>query len=100
MSEAAAAAPPAAGSKPLGSYRGIGKIILLSIVTLSIYYFVWVWKTYNEVKRYRGQGVGGFGGFLLLFVLVSTFLLPSYVGKLYQEDGQRAPISGWSGFWN
>src|SRR5204862_265663 len=31
--------------------------------------------------------------------LVSVFLLPSYVGKLYQEDGQRAPTSGWSGFW-
>jgi hypothetical protein len=100
MSEAAAAAPPAAGSQPLGTYRGIGKVILLTIVTLLIYYFVWVWKTFNEVKRYRGQGVSGFAGFLLLFVLVSTFLLPSYVGKLYQEDGQRAPISGWSGFWS
>ena len=99
MSEAAAAAPPAAGSRPLGSYRGVGKVILLTIVTIGIYGIVWMWKTFNELKRYRGQGVSGFVGFLLMLVIVGIFLLPSYVGKLYQEDGQRAPISGWSGFW-
>jgi hypothetical protein len=100
MSEAAAAAaPPAAGSRPLGSYRGVGKVILLTIVTIGIYGIVWMWKTFNELKRYRGQGVSGFVGFLLMLVIVGIFLLPSYVGKLYQEDGQRATISGWSGFW-
>ncbi len=100
MSEAAAApAPAAAGAKPLGSYRGTGKVILFTIITLGIYGMVWAWKTYNELKRYRGQGVGGFAGFLLWFIYVTPFLLPSYVGKLYTEDGQRSPISGWSGFW-
>ena len=100
MSEAAsAAAPSAAGSRPLGTYRGIGKLIVFTLITLGIYAIVWQWKTFNQLKAYRGQGVSGFVGFLLSFVLVSVFLLPSYVGKLYQEDGQRAPISGWSGFW-
>src|SRR4051794_16868804 len=99
MTEAAAAAPAAAGARPLGTYRGIGKTIIFTIITLGIYGIVWAWKNYNELKRYRGQGVSGFVGFLLFFVFVSMFLLPSYVGKLYQEDGQRAPISGWSGFW-
>ena len=95
MSEAAAAAAPptAAGTRPLGTYRGIGKTIVFTLITLGIYAIVWQWKTFNELKRYRGQGVSGFVGFLLGFVLVSVFLLPSYVGKLYQEDGQRAPIS-------
>ncbi len=51
----------------------------------------------QALPRARG---GGFAGFLLGFVLVSTFLLPSYVGKMYHEDGQQnAPVSGWSGFW-
>ena len=100
MTEApAAAAPAAAGDKPLGTYRGVGKTILFTIITLGIYAIVWQWKTFNELKRCRGQGVGGGAGFLLSFIAVSLFLLPSYTGKLYQEDGQRAPISGWSGFW-
>lgn len=95
----AAAAPPAATTGPLGRYRGVGKTIVFALITLGIYAIVWQWKTFNELKRYRGKGVSGFAGFLLSFVIVSLFLLPSYVGKLYQEDGQRAPISGWSGFW-
>jgi uncharacterized protein DUF4234 len=100
MSEAAAVAPPAVASgKPLGNYRGSGKVILFTLITLGIYAIVWQWKTFNELKRYRGQGVGGGVGFLLSFIAVSLFLLPSYVGKLFAEDGQRAPISGWSGFW-
>ena len=98
MTEAAAAAP-AASTKQLGTPRGVGKVILLGIITLGIYIIIWQWKTFNELKRYRGQGVGGGVGFLLSFVLVSLFLLPSYVGKAYQEDGQNAPITGWSGFW-
>jgi Domain of unknown function (DUF4234) len=100
MSEAAAASPPAASAKPLGKPRGIGITIVLTIVTLGIYMIVWVWKSYNELKRYRGQGVGGLAGFLLVLVIVSYFLLPSYVGKLYQEDGRTPPITGWSGLWN
>lgn len=51
------------------------------------------------MKAYRGQGVGGFAGFLLSFVVVSVFLLPSYIGKMHQEDGQEARVTGWSGFW-
>ena len=100
MSEAAAAeAPATTGSAALGTPRGVGKVILLSIITLGIYSLFWIYKTFKEVKEYRGQGVGGLGGLLLAFVIVSTFLLPSYVGKAYQEDGKNAPITGWSGFW-
>ena len=98
MTEAAAAAP-AASTKQLGTPRGVGKTILLGIITLGIYIIIWQWKTFNELKRYRGQGIGGGVGFLLSFIAVSLFLLPSYVGKAYQEDGQNAPITGWSGFW-
>src|SRR3954464_13212476 len=99
MTEAAAAAAPAASTKQLGTPRGVGKVILFGIITLGIYIIIWQWKTFNELRTYRGQGVGGFAGFLLSFIAVSLFLLPSYVGKAYQEDGQNAPITGWSGFW-
>jgi len=36
----------------------------------------------------------------LCLILVGYFLLPSYVGKMYEEDGQsNPPVSGVSGFW-
>ena len=51
MSEAAAAAAPptAAGTRPLGTYRGIGKTIVFTLITLGIYAIVWQWKTFNEL---------------------------------------------------
>jgi hypothetical protein len=99
MSEAAvpAAAPV---SRPIGSVRGIGLAIVLFIVTLGLYGLYWYPVNFSDVKRYRGQGVGGLGGFLLLFVVVSPFLLPAYVGRMYKEDGQENPVSGWTGLWN
>ena len=99
MSEAAVpAAAPA--SRPVGSVRGIGLAIVLFIVTLGLYGLYWYPVNFSDVKRYRGQGVGGLGGFLLLFVAVSPFLLPAYVGRMYKEDGQENPVSGWTGLWN
>jgi len=87
-------------NRPLGQPRGVGKVILLTIVTLGIYGLVWEYKCYEELKRYRGQGVSGIVGVLLAFVVVTTFLLPAYVGRMYKEDGQNPPVTGWSGFWN
>jgi len=99
MSEAAvpAAAPV---SRPIGSVRGIGLAIVLFIVTLGLYGLYWYPVNFSDVKRYRGQGVGGLGGFLLLFVVVSPFLLPAYVGRMYKEDGPENPVGGWTGLWN
>ncbi len=52
------------------------------------------------MKHYRKQGVGGVAGALLAFVIVSIFLLPAYVGRMYNEDGNpNNPVSGLSGFW-
>ena len=95
--------------RQLGKPRGVGFVIVLSIITLGIYQLYWLWVSFAEIKRWRGQGVGGFAGLLLAFVIVSTFLLPSYVGRLYKEDlleqgeepilaAQKVPITGWSGF--
>jgi len=80
--------------------RGIGLAIVLFIFTLGLYGLYWYPVNFSDVKRHRGQGVGGLGGFLLLFVAVSPFLLPAYVGRMYKEDGQENPVSGWTGLWN
>jgi hypothetical protein len=92
-----------------GKPRGVGFVIVLTLFTLGIYGIYWIIVTFFEIKRWRGQGVGGFVGFLLSLIPVAVFLLPSYVGRLYKEDSiakgddpvqaaSKVPITGWSGF--
>lgn len=102
MSETTASPPPAEAtpSRRVGKITGVGLAIVLFLVTLGLYGLYWYPKNFSEVKAYRGEGVGGLGGFLLLFVFVSPFLLPAYVGRMYQEDGRENPVSGWTGLWN
>ena len=86
---------------PLGQPRGIGFAILIFIITLGIYSLYWVFKTQDEVKNHSGEGVGGVLG-LVIYILVSPvtwFLVPSEVGKMYQQDGRTAPFTGWTGLW-
>jgi hypothetical protein len=90
----------AAARGPIGQPRGIGFVIVMSIVTLGIYAIYWWYKTYQEVKNYRGQGVGGIGGVLLSLIIVGIFLLPAYVGRMYNEDGEQNPVSGLTGLWS
>jgi hypothetical protein len=87
--------------RPLGSPRGIGFGILLFIVTIGFYSWYWVFKTQEEVKQHSGEGVGGVIGLVIwiLLSLVSAFVIPSEVGKMYRKDGQEPPVTGWTGLW-
>jgi hypothetical protein len=73
----------------------------MAIITLGIYTLYWVFKTQEEVKNHSGQGVGGVLGLVIYIVVgvVTWFLIPSEVGKMYQRDGRPAPFSGWTGLW-
>jgi Na+/proline symporter len=102
MTEASEPAPVAAAAsdRPIGRQRGVGFVIVLYIVTLGIYGLYWIYKSFDEMKGYRRQGVSGIVGLLLAFIIVSTFLLPAYVGRMYNEDGNpNNPVSGLTGFW-
>jgi hypothetical protein len=73
----------------------------MAIITLGIYTFYWVFKTQDEVKNHSGEGVGGVLG-LVIYIVVSVvtwFLVPSEVGKMFRQDGREAPFSGWLGLW-
>jgi hypothetical protein len=91
----------ASNTGPLGQPRGIGFAILMTIITLGIYSLYWVFKTQDEVKNHSGQGVGGVLGLVIYIVvsIVTWFLIPSEVGKMYQQDGRTAPFTGWTGLW-
>ncbi len=99
-----AAAPPAApaapNTGPLGKERGVGFVIVLSIVTIGIYTIYWYYATYADLKRHRGEGVSGIIGLLLVFVIYGYFMLPQYVGRMYGAEGnENPPVSGLTGLW-
>jgi hypothetical protein len=35
----------------------------------------------------------------ILLSVVSAFVIPSEVGKMYKKDGQEPPVTGWTGLW-
>jgi membrane protease YdiL (CAAX protease family) len=99
--------PPAYGPPPttytgaVGQTRGTGISMLLYIVTLSIYGFVYYFKTHDEMKKHSGQGLGGAVALILaIFVgFVLPFTMASEVGNLYKRAGREAPVSGVTGLW-
>jgi amino acid transporter len=92
---------PSGNTGPLGQQRGIGFGILMFIITLGIYSLYWVFKTQDEVKEHSEQGVGGVLGLVIYIVvsIVTWFLVPSEIGKMFKQDGREAPFSGWTGLW-
>src|SRR6188768_2508908 len=102
MSEAAATpAVPAAAASPLGQPRGVAFVIIISIITLGIYFLYWHYKTGEELKRYSGEGLGGVLWLVIAIVvgIVMIFVAPSEVGNLYARDGREKPVTGKTGFW-
>jgi hypothetical protein len=87
---------------PVGKVRSPLVVVLLSIVTIGIYGLYWNYKTFQEMKDYSGNGIGGLLGLILgLFCgIIMVFVLPSEVAGLYTQEGQKAPISAATGLWN
>ena len=86
---------------PVGTQRSAGLQILLAIVTLGIWTWVWSYMNAEEMKRYRGQGLGGVITLILAILIfpVVWFTLASEVEQLYREDGQEPPITTLWGLW-
>ena len=68
---------------PVGKPRGIAFVIVLSIVTFGIYHLYWYYKTFEEMKRHTGNGIGGILGLLIAIVFnpINWFVLPSEIGN-------------------
>jgi hypothetical protein len=92
-------AAPAAG--PIGKPRSIGRVILLSLVTLGIWTIVWSYQNGEELRRYRGQGLGGIAYLFITFLIapVTMFLMASEVEQMYRQAGKEPPITTIWGLW-
>ena len=89
------------GSGAVGQVRSNGITILLFIVTLGIYGLYWYYAVHDEMKRHRGDGLGGVLALVLAFFvgIVMPYLTSDEVGKLYESRGQPKPVSAMTGLW-
>jgi hypothetical protein len=84
-----------------GVYYSPGLVILLSIVTLGIWTFLWVYRTGEDLKRYNGDGLGGVLNVVLnlLLGIVLMFTIPNEIKNMYERDGRQSPVSAIWGLW-
>lgn len=96
-----ASAAGAGTTGPIGKRENIGLQILWSILTLGLYGIYWAYKSHEEIQRHTGDGVGGVVGALIYcFVgIVTLFLLPIEIEKMYKRDGRQCPVSAMTAFW-
>ena len=94
--------PVGPASTHVGKHRNIPVCILLEIVTIGIYGCFWVWHTQEDVKRRSGDGVGGWLGLVIYLVIgvVTVFLIPAEIKRMYEREGVTPPFSAWIGLWN
>src|SRR5207247_8807930 len=94
-------APATTGARPLGKPRGWVVVIPLSLATLGIYGLVYQYKTFQEMKDYSGEGIGGVVGLILAIFIgfVNPFIMSAEVGNLYAAERQEKPVSGITGLW-
>jgi hypothetical protein len=97
-------APANMMTRPVGKIRNPWVAIILMIVTFGIYAIIYWYKTFEELKNWRGEGWSGVlylvFSFLFPFPLIAIpWLVPAYVGRMYEADGRPKPITGLHGFW-
>jgi len=85
------------------TYYSPGLVILLSIVTISVWTFLWVYRTTEDLKRYNGDGLGGVISVILHLFGVGNialmFVIPNEIRHMYEHDGRQSPVSAVWGLW-
>ena len=94
-------APARTPTGVIGRPRSAGLTILVTILTLGIWAIVWSYMNGEELRNYRGDGVGGLGFLLItLFIApVTMFVMANEVERLYVEANEHPPITTLWGLW-
>lgn len=90
-----------ANTGPIGQPRNIGVQILLAIVTLGLYGVYWAYRNHEDVYQHTGSGINGIIGALIYFFagIITLFLLPLEIKRMYEADGRESPVSAATAFW-
>jgi Domain of unknown function (DUF4234) len=90
------------GTGRVGEIRAPMTVALLALVTCGIYGLYWYFKSFEEMKNYSGEGLGGAMGLILSVIcgILTIFILPSEVANLYKADNRESPVSAATGLWN
>jgi hypothetical protein len=109
--------PPQAAPSPYGAYGPVGVVganrgplgvrediliqVLLAVVTLGLYGIYWAYKRHEEIKLHAGEGVGGVVGAVIYVVVgvVTLFLLPIEIKRMYEREGMTSPVGPATAFW-
>ena len=93
--------PSGPGQGPIGQQRKPWKVVVFSLITLGIYGLWWVYRNHEDIKLHIGEGVGGVLGLVinLLAGIVTLFLLPIEIKKMYERDGRESPVSAKTAAW-
>lgn len=86
---------------PLGMPRKPVTVALLAIITFGIYWWVYCYKTSEEIKAHSGIGVGGAIQLVLAIVagIVPPFLIANDVKAVREAGGMQSPVSAMTAFW-
>ena len=100
--------PAAERTGEVGRRRSTALCILWAILTLGIYTFFWVYRTFEEMRRYSGRGLGGtlalviYVGLVLLGAfgaVVIAVLASGELERLLESEGRRADHTALWGLW-
>lgn len=70
-------------------------------MTFGIYGIYWAYINHEEIKQHSGEGVGGAIGAVIYFLagIVTLFLLPIEIKKMYEREGKASPVGAATAFW-
>ena len=70
-------------------------------MTFGLYGVYWAYVNHDEIKEHTGEGIGGALGALIYFLagVITLFLLPIEIKKMYERDGRESPVGAATAFW-
>jgi len=87
-------------NKIAGKIRSPGLVLIFFTATVGLYSLIYHFFLLKELKDWRGKGLSPYIYFIFpISIIILPWLIPFYIGKMYEEDGQDKPVSGITGFW-
>jgi hypothetical protein len=91
--------PSPASRGSVGQPKNAGREAILSLVTCGLYGLFWDYTTFEELKQYNGEGLGGLIGLLTCWIFVGYFLLLVEIQKMFEANGKKAPFEPIFALW-